>query len=191
MTAVTHARRTLLLLFLLAVYLAPTVRSMAGDFFRRDKFDPFLPTVRALEQRIAEGRFADALPLVIELDRAYPRQAPIALLLARVHHGLNDAAREAAAWERYLATSPAPAEACPALPEAYASAKQPAESLRAYERCAQFAPDDPEVFLDLGEAYVLNHRQGEACTAFERAFALDPENPVTRRRLQALRDGSR
>ena len=79
MTAVTHARRTLLLVFLLAVYLAPTVRSMAGDFFRRDAFDPFLPTVRALEQRIAEGRFADALPLAIELDRAYPRQAPIAL----------------------------------------------------------------------------------------------------------------
>jgi len=188
---VTHARRTLLLLFLLAVYLAPRVRSMAGDLFRGDGFDPFLPTVRALEQRIADGRFADALPLAIELDRAYPRQAPIALLLARVHHGLNDAPQEAAAWERYVAMSPAPAEACPALPEAYARARQPAESLHAYERCVQFAPDDPEVFVDLGEAYALNRRERDACAAFEHAAALDPENPVTRRRLQTLRDGSR
>lgn len=182
-------RRTFLLVLLLAIYLASHVRSMVGDVFRRDAFDPFLPTARALEQRVAEGRFAEALPLAMELDRAYPRQAPIALLLARVHHGLNDAVQEAAAWERYVATSPAPAEACPALAEAYARAGQPAESLRAYERCAQLAPDDPEALINLGDAYVRQGRGREARAAFERAVDFDPENVDIHRRLRTMLDG--
>jgi tetratricopeptide (TPR) repeat protein len=149
---VTDVRRILLLLALLAMYSASDVRSMMGGLFRSERFDPFLPAGRALEQRIGDGRFAEALPLAIELDRTYPRQPQIAFWLARVHHGLNDAAREAAAWERYVATSPAPAEACPALPEAYEHAAQPDASLRAYERCAEWAPDDEELRSDVEEA---------------------------------------
>jgi Flp pilus assembly protein TadD len=190
MTAVTHARRTLLLLFLLAVYLAPTVRSMAGEFFRRGAFDPFLPAARALEQRIGEGRFADALPLAHALERTYPHEAQVAFWLARIHHGLNDAKSEAAAWEQYITLSEAPGEACPALPEAYARAGQETESLRAFERCAQFAPDDPEEFIDLGDAYARHGRERDARAAFERAADLDPENPDIHRRLRAVHEGA-
>ncbi len=136
-------RRTLLLSALLALYLASSVRSAVGGFFRRDAFDPFLPSARALEQRMAENRFSEALPLAADLDRAYPREPQIAMWLARIHHGLGDAAREAAAWEQYVALSPAPAEACPAWPDAYAHAGRSAESRRAAERCAAFGEDDP------------------------------------------------
>jgi tetratricopeptide (TPR) repeat protein len=187
MTAVTHARRTLLLLFLLAVYLAPTVRSMAGDFFRRDTFDPFLPAARALEQRIGEGRFADALPLAHELERSYPRDAQVAFWLARVHHGLNDSAREAIAWERFTTLSTAPEEACPALAEAYARAGKPAESLQAYERCAAFADPDVVRLVDLGEAYARAHRTRDAIAQYERAASIDPGDRNLVSRLTALR----
>ena len=187
MTAVTHARRTLLLLFLLAVYLAPTVRSMAGEFFRRGAFDPFLPAARALEQRIEEGRFADALPLAHELERTYPREAQVAIWLARVHHGLNDSGSEVVAWERYVTLSPAPEEACPALPEAYARAGKPAESLQAYERCAAFDDRDVVRLVDLGEAYARAHRTHDAIAQYERAASLDPEDRNLVSRMTALR----
>jgi len=114
-------RRTFLLVLLLAIYLASHVRSLVGGVLRRGEFDPFLPAARALEQRVGEGRFADALPLARELERTYPRDAQVAFWRARVHHGLNDSRSEAAAWERYIALSSAPEEACPALAEAYAT----------------------------------------------------------------------
>ena len=189
--ALTHVRRTLLLTLLLAIYLASSVRSLVGDWMRRDAFDPFLPAARAVELRIAEGRFAEAMPLAADLERAYPDQPDIAFWQARIHHGLNDPRQEAAAWERYVAASPAPAEACPAVAEAYARAGQPADSLRAYERCAEWAPDEAEALIDLAEAYALNRREGDACAAFERAAAIDPTNPAPARRLQAMRGGAR
>jgi tetratricopeptide (TPR) repeat protein len=187
MTAVTHARRTLLLLFLLAVYLAPTVRSMAGEFFRRGAFDPFLPAARALEQRIGEGRFADALPLARELERTYPGDAQVAFWLARVHQGLNDSGSEAAAWERYITLSAAPEEACPSLPEAYARAGRLAESLQAYERCAAFDDGDVVRLVDLGEAYARAHRTHDAIAQYERAASIDPGDPNLVSRMTALR----
>jgi tetratricopeptide (TPR) repeat protein len=190
MTAVTHARRTLLLLFLLAVYLAPTVRSMAGDLFRRGAFDPFLPAARALEQRIGDGRFADALSLAHELERTYPRDAQVAFWLARVHHGLDDSASEVVAWERYMTLSAAPEEACPALAEAYARAGKPAESLQAYERCAAFGDRDVARLVDLGEAYARAHRTRDAIAQYERAAAIDPGDRHLVSRMTALRGTS-
>ena len=111
-------RRTLLLVLLLALYLASDVRSLLGGFVSRGTFDPFLPAARAIEQRIADGRFTEALPLAIDLERAYPGEPQIAWWFARVHHGLQDPVSEAAAWERYVESSPAPGDACPAWPEA-------------------------------------------------------------------------
>ena len=180
-------RRTFLLVLLLAIYLASHVRSLVGGVVRRGEFDPFLPAARALEQRIGEGRFADALPLVHELERTYPRDAQVALWQARVHHGLNDAAREVVAWERYMTLSAAPEEACPALPEAYARAGRPAESLQAYERCAAFDDGDVVRLVDLGEAYVRAHRTRDAIAQYERAASIDPGDRNLAGRMAVLR----
>lgn len=136
------ARRSWLLVVLLALYLASGLRSVIADRFRRSAFDPFLPAARALEQRLAEARFAEALPLAVDLDRAYPQQAQVALWLARIHHGLKDPVREAAAWEQYAERSPAPEEACPALPDAYARAGRDAEARAARQRCSAFDEKD-------------------------------------------------
>ena len=183
-------RRTLLLAALLSAYAAAGVRPAIGDALRRGRFDPWLPAARALEQRIEEARFADALPLAQELDRVYPREPQIAWWLARVHHGLHDPRREAAAWEAYVDTSAAPDDACPALADAYAQAGRAPDALHAYERCVQFAPEDPEARIDLGEAYARAGRQSDAQAAFDAAARLDPANPVAVRRLQAMRGSS-
>lgn len=134
--------RALVLVVLLAAYLMAGLRPVAGDLARRGRFDPFLPTARALEHRVEENRFADALPMALELRRAYPDEPEIALQLARIHRGLRDASGEAAAWERYVSLSPAPAEACPALPDAYVRAGRPAEARDAAARCSAFAQRD-------------------------------------------------
>jgi tetratricopeptide (TPR) repeat protein len=185
---VSNARRTLLLVVLLMLYLASAFRPTIADRVRRGAFDPFLPAARVLEQRLAEGRFADALPLAHDLDRTYPRQPQVAFWLARVHHGLHDPGSESAAWERYVELSPAPEEACPALPEAYARAGRPAESLHAYERCAAFDEGDVVRLIDLGEAYASAHRTRDAIAQYERAASIDPGDPNLISRLSALRD---
>ena len=181
-------RRTLLLVLLLALYLASDVRSLVGGFVSRGTFDPFLPAARAIEQRIADGRFTEALPLAIDLDRAYPGEPQIAWWFARVHHGLQDPAREAAAWERYVESSPAPGDACPAWPEAFAHAGKPAESLHAYERCAAFDESDVQRLIDLGDAYTAANRARDAFAQYERAARIDPGDPGLVSRLAAARD---
>src|SRR4029079_6051815 len=88
------------------------------------------------------------------------------------------------AWEKYMALSPAPAEACPALPLAYAQLRQPERALAAYERCARMTPDDADALMDLGKAYESAGRHAEARAALERAAAIDPDNPLPRRLLE-------
>jgi len=185
---VSNVRRGWVLAALAGAYLAVGMRPLIGQMFRRAGFDPFLPAARALELRIEEGRFAEALPLAIDLDRAFPHEPQIVLWRARIQHGLSDPRREATAWEEYLALGVAAAEACPALPDAYARAGLAAEALRAYERCTTVAPDNAEAFIDLGDAYVREQRMREACAAFDRAAALDPDNPTPERRLRELQD---
>ena len=130
--------RALLLAALLAAYVAAGLRSAAGELVRAGRYDPFLPAARALEHRVEEGRFAEALPLALDLARAFPSEPEVAFSLARVHHGLHDAAAEAAAWEQYVTLSSTPGEACPALPEAYAAAGRADDARAASARCAGF-----------------------------------------------------
>lgn len=138
----SDARRTLLFVALLVLYFGSALRPVIEDRLRHGAFHPFLAPARVLEQRLAEERFAEALPLARDLDRTYPGEAQIALWLARIHHGLNDAGAEAAAWERYIVRSSAPEEACPALPEAYARAGRPDASRDASARCTAFDDAD-------------------------------------------------
>ena len=149
----------------------------------RGGFQPFLPPARAVETRIGEGRFAEALTLASDLHQAYPNEPLVDYWLARIHHGLRDPGAEAKAWAQYLAVSAAPQEACPAWPRALAQSGQPAEALSAYERCAALAGDDAERFVDLGDAYLAAGKPADAREAFARAGRLDPENPLPRQRL--------
>ena len=184
-------RRTLLLAVLLAAYVAVSMRGRVDGFWRRGQFDPFLPQARAVEQRVGEGRFADALPLAESLRRSYPDEPLIAYWRGRINGGLGNAQAEADAWEDYVRLSGSPEEACPALPEAYAHLHREADALAAYERCARFDADDPDRLTDLGDAYLHAGRVPEAARQYERASILDPHNPFLARRLADLRGATR
>src|SRR5262249_54310402 len=114
--------RTSLLVLALAGYAAVGLRGPAGSWLRQNHFDPFLPVARALELRVEEGRFAEALPLARGLRQQYPHEPLIAYWLARIHLGLHDTSAEIEAWNAYQRDSSTPEEACPALPEALARA---------------------------------------------------------------------
>lgn len=169
--------------------MAVALSGWAGDLWRRGQFDPFLPLARTVEQRVGEGRFAEALSLAGDLQRTYPGEPLIAHWLGRIHHGLDNAQAEASAWEQYVRLSPTPGEACPALPEAYARLGRGGDALTAYERCARFDPDDGDRFIDLGDAYARAGRTAEARQAFDRARQIDPDNPPIATRLAKLPKG--
>jgi tetratricopeptide (TPR) repeat protein len=181
-------KRTALLVVLLLIYAAFAFRGVVRGVLNRGAFDPLQPLGRTVEQRIAERRYAEALPVAMELQQAYPKEPLVAFWIAQVHHGLNHPSAEADAWERYMALSPAPAEACPSLPLAYVQMHRPEKALSSYERCAELAPDDVDVLIDVGKAYAEAGRRDRARAAFERAAILDPDHPLPPVYLAELED---
>jgi tetratricopeptide (TPR) repeat protein len=100
----------------------------------------------------AEGHYADALDPTTKLVERFPSQVVYLDRLARIHGKLDRPADEAADWERFVDVSPTPADACPALGNAYARAGQPEKSLDAFRRCVAFDPRNAELQFFLGLA---------------------------------------
>ncbi len=178
-------RRTVLLAALLLAYAWTALHGIVVDALQR-KFDPFLPLARRLELQVEEKRFVDALPMALDLERAYPSEPMIAYWIGRIRNGLGDRPAEAAAWEHYIAISSTPSEACPALPEAYEATGQGDRALDAYASCAGFDASDADRLVDLGDAQLRAGRARDAQAAFRRAAAIDPDNPLIVRRLQTV-----
>jgi Flp pilus assembly protein TadD len=176
-------RRTVLFLALAGSYGLFLQRGSASDAVAR--LDVVGPPAREIEAAIAETRFADALPLVLELRVRHPHEPVIALWLAAVYKGLGRPAEEAEAWERFIASGLQGAEGCPELAEAYARVgAEP--GLRAYQRCVQLDPEDAERQVDLGRALERAGRTAEAQAAYRRAAALDPHHPLAVDRLERV-----
>jgi hypothetical protein len=113
------------------------------SFSRADaSFDPLSPRGREAERAIEEGRFADARPIVVELQKTHADDPVLAYWMAEIEHGSGTASAEAAAWARVLALTHEADAACPALPNAYARAGDSARARDGQERCA--APDGRE-----------------------------------------------
>jgi tetratricopeptide (TPR) repeat protein len=183
--------RALLLATLAAAYGASGASDRIAALAHPNRFDAFLPLARAVELRIGAGRFAEAQPLADTLAHTYPTAPLIAFWRAQIRRGLGDAAGEASAWEDYVRLSETPAEACPAIAEAYARGGRADRALDAYRRCAGFAPEDSDRLLDLGDAYQRAGRGAEAAAAFARALPLDPDNPWLAARLSKLQADAR
>jgi len=178
-------KRTLLLLALLLAYAWTGLQGFVLGALHRNRFDPLLPLARRLEQRVEERRFADALPIALELEKTYPEEPLIAYWIGRIRNGLGDRAAEAAAWQRYVAMSPTPEEACPAWPEALAAIGRPDAALEAFARCAAFDPTDADRLVDLGDALLGAGRADDARATFRKAAVIDPDDPLIANRLQA------
>ena len=127
--------RSTLLVALLAAYAAVFLPRALRTSGRAD-FDPLQPRPRAVEELIVAKRFADALPLAMELRAAFPDESLVAYWLARINGGLQRPQAEADAWDAYVALSKAPAEACPHWPRALSQANLQDRARAATERCA-------------------------------------------------------
>lgn len=146
--------RTVLLAVVLAAYtvaLAPVgvLRGAAvpvGD--DGAGFDPLAPRAHAVEALIVAQRFDEALPLAAALRDSYPSEPLAAYWLARTISGLQRWHVAADAWEQFIRVSPAPADACPALPEALERVGLADRARNAVSRCRTA---DPFAFGDAGQ----------------------------------------
>jgi hypothetical protein len=129
--------RTTLLIAVLLAYGVVLGRGQSGRLFGRTPLDPFAPRPKAVEQLIVAGRFADALPLAVELQASYPDEPLVVYWLARINHMLGRPSAEAVAWHDYVRLSKAPADACPAWPEALIHAGHVDEARAASDRCVE------------------------------------------------------
>jgi hypothetical protein len=131
--------RTTPLAAVLALYVAVLGRGPMGRLLGQSGFDPFAPRPSAVEQLIVAGRYAEALPLALELRGGYPDEPLIFYWLATINHRLARWQDEGDAWADYVRTSAAPREACPAWPEARARSGDEARASAAAARCAEIA----------------------------------------------------
>jgi tetratricopeptide (TPR) repeat protein len=177
--------RTAMLLTLLAAYVAVIVR-LAGPSVAERRLDALAPQPRSVERAIGERRFADALPVAHELQRTHEDEPLIAYWLATIYHGLDRPRDEAAAWETYIDLSSTPAEACPAIAEAYERLGDRERSFGLYRRCVDYDPGEPDRLVDLGEACERDQKYDEALAAFRSAALLDPHNPILARRVDQI-----
>ena len=90
--------RAALLLALLTAYAAAIARPalVAGS-----KFDAVSPEARFVELTIGEQRFADALPVALELRRLHPGEPLAAYWLGTIYQGLGRTADARTAWNDF------------------------------------------------------------------------------------------
>lgn len=175
------------LLFALATAYALTLARTARPPDAEGRADLLSPQGRAIERALAEGRHVEALALTQELKRLFPRDPFMAFLLATVYHALDQPVDEAAAWEEYVRTSDAPAEACPAIGLVYERVGTRDRALEHFRRCVALEPAAPDRIADLADAYARAGLGESAREAYQRAAMLDPRNPHVRVKAEGSR----
>jgi tetratricopeptide (TPR) repeat protein len=176
--------RPVLILTLLAAYIVAMVR-LAG-VSGVGGLDALAPQSRSVERAIEERRFADALPVALELQQAHDDEPLVAYWLATIFHGLNRPRDEVAAWETYVRLSSTPADACPAIADAYESLGDRAGSLAQHQRCVGYEPREPDHLVDLGEAWERDQQIEQALATYRSAVLLDPLNASLVRRIDEI-----
>lgn len=151
-------------------------------------FQPFAPEAgaadAALDHDIRESRalfdarqFAEALAPTERLATQLSTQAIYHERHALILRELKRPADEAQAWERMMASSPTPVDACPMIAHAYEAAGDIPRFVASLERCASLAPINPDFLLALGQAFLKQDRKDDARRAFERGLEIDEAYP--------------
>jgi tetratricopeptide (TPR) repeat protein len=132
--------------------------------------------MRTATEFIAAGQWAEALTPMQSLSDTYPENHVYSARLAEIYEHLKQPAKEAAAWERFVATSPNADEACPRLPEAYRASGDLAKAIDAFGRCLRFAPDDPQMQFYAAHAAEWKDDWATAAALYQQAATSDPKN---------------
>jgi tetratricopeptide (TPR) repeat protein len=125
---------------------------------------------------MAANKWADALAPVQALSRAYPGNHIYAERLATIYEHLNKPVEEAAAWERFVATSPTAYEACPRIGDAYRRAGQLDNAIDAFERCLTYEPDNRELQFYAAHAAEWKNDWATAQQLYAALAAASPAN---------------
>ena len=139
-------------------------------------------------EAFSSGRWQDALEPTKAIVARFPGQHVYLARLAEVYNKLERPQDEAAAWELFMDRAPLPAEACPAVGNAYRRIGKYDLALNAFERCFQADTKNAELafFVGLGNEWLT--RFGPAEEYYGRAIAIatshfDSEVGLARLRL--------
>ena len=94
------------MLGLLAAYTAATVRPALEHGGRG--FDALGPESRFVEHAIGEQRFENALPVALQLQRAFGAEPLVAYWLVTIYEGMGRTTDAAAAWNEFKRLSGSP-----------------------------------------------------------------------------------
>lgn len=139
-------------------------------------------------EAFGSGRWQDALEPTKAIAERFPGQHVYLARLAEIYNKLERPADEAATWELFMDRAPLPAEACPAVGNAYRRIGKYDLALSAFERCFQSDNKNAELafFVGLGNEWLT--RFGPAEEFYQRAITIatthfDSEVGLARLRL--------
>jgi len=127
------------------------------------------------ERLYRAGSYEAALVPLIELQKRTPNSEIVVRRLAGAYGHLGRPREAAEMWEQFLALSPTPKDACPALPRVYEAQNLADKALDAYERCYKIEPSDVDLVFYFALAC---ERRGDAARArklYQAALALQPD----------------
>ncbi len=165
---------SLLALFLFWVALAIAPLPAPGEVIGAES--PQTKDMRTATAFIAAGKWPEALAPMKILADAYPANHIYSAHLAEIYQHLKQPANEAAAWERFVATSPNAYEACPRLGGAYREAHDLPKAIDAFERCLTFDPDNPDMQFYAAHAAEWKDDWATAERLYRTTAAIDPKN---------------
>lgn len=116
----------------------------------------------------------DALAGTLALVQHFGERPAYLARLATIYNRLHRPADEVAQWERFMAVSPRPSQACPALGKAYRGLGQYEEAIGAFTRCLAADPQSALLVYYLGLGYEWAGDFGHARETYTRAIAMAP-----------------
>ncbi|MBP7777462.1 MAG: hypothetical protein KA371_10060 [Acidobacteria bacterium] len=139
-------------------------------------------------EAFSSGRWQDALEPTKAIVARFPGQHVYLARLAEIYNKLERPEDEAATWELFMDRAPLPAEACPAIGNAYRRIGKYDLALSAFERCFQTDTTNAELVFFVGLANEWLTRFGPAEEFYQRAIRiatthLDSEVGLARLRL--------
>jgi predicted Zn-dependent protease len=129
------------------------------------------------KQLMAEGRFADAVPLYQELCRALPSNSGLRLNLALAYQMSGHLQESLPEFERVLKAEPNNQPALLSLGAAYLGVNEPSKAVPFLTKFVALQPAHVESRGMLAGALLTIGRAGEAATQYKRLTTLSPEDP--------------
>jgi tetratricopeptide (TPR) repeat protein len=128
------------------------------------------------KELMAAGRFADAIPLYVELSRAMPANAGLRLNLALAYHMAGRHREAVPEFERVLKTDPNSVPALLSLGVSELELNEPAKAIPPLEKAVVLQPANTDTRGMLANALLSLDRAKEAAVHFRKLTVLTPQD---------------